>query len=344
MSSPLSTPLGHTPAANPTVADLYDLLILDLDGTVRAGRELLPNAADTLSTVNTQRAFVTNNAMHTPVEVAEMLTAAGLATSPDQVFTSTQATISQLDPQQVHRVYVVGTPALAEMVESSGFTVVTEPAAGERVDAVVHGLSMETTWTQLTAAATHVRSGARYVATNLDTTIPTENGLGLGNGSMVAAVTAGTGVVAESFGKPNPAVIHLAAQHFHARTPLTIGDRLDTDIAAGVAAGTDTMVVLTGVTAPLELLAAPNGQRPRLIAEDLSGVTRPLSEVRVAMQGQFVATVKGKDLIISGGTAESTPLDALRSACAAAWAPGATTPTNVIPASDYAEKAVNAWW
>ncbi|MDY6049844.1 MAG: HAD-IIA family hydrolase [Corynebacterium sp.] len=346
-SSPLSAPLGQLPAqpAGITrVADVYDLLILDLDGTVRKGHQLLPGAADTLGQVSTARAFVTNNAMHSPAEVAQMLTSGGLTVEADAVFTSPQAALAELTVTAETRVYVLGTPALAEIVERSGCQVVhAGTPTTEPVDIVLQGLDMNVDWARLSEAAAHVRAGARYVSTNMDSTIPTETGLGLGNGAMTAAISAATGVIPDSYGKPHPALYHLAAQQCQARTPLAVGDRLDTDIAAGSAAGMDTMVVLTGVTTPLALLSAPPGQRPRLIAEDIRGVLAPLEEVKVGLQGGFVSTIKGKDLIISGGSADSTPLQALRSVCTAAWTT-TVAPTNVLPASDYAEKAVNAWW
>jgi HAD superfamily hydrolase (TIGR01450 family) len=254
------------------VLDSYDGLLVDLDGTVYRGGAPVPGAAGALT--GRRVVYVTNNASRSPREVADQLRSLGVPAADGDVLTSAQAACRLarevvdnrgLDHPGRPRAYVVGAASFGDLARTAGFTVVDGAAA--HPDVVLHGHSPENNWSMLSEAALAVRGGAVYVASNLDTTLPTERGLLVGNGSMVAAVVSATGVTPVSAGKPGPAMFHVAADQIGASRPLAVGDRLDTDIAGGIAAGMDTLCVLTGVSGHREILHTT--WRPTWIAANL---------------------------------------------------------------------------
>lgn len=263
-----------SPAATPhRILDRYDALLVDLDGTVFRGGVPVDGARDGLS--GRASVYVTNNASRSPQQVAEHLTSLGFEVDAADVLTSAQAACtlaaSLLDnsdgSEQGTRstAYVVGAASFRGLATDAGFRVVD--SADERPDVVLHGHSPENNWAMLSEAALAVRAGAVYVASNLDTTLPSERGLLIGNGSLVAAVVSATGVTPHSAGKPGPAMFEEAARQLGAERPLAVGDRLDTDIAGGIAAGMDTLCVLTGVSGHREILHTM--WRPTWIAANL---------------------------------------------------------------------------
>jgi hypothetical protein len=236
-------------------------------------------------------------------------------------------------------VLVVGTDALAEEITGVGLTV-TERA--EDAAAVVQGHSPETGWLKLAEATVALRSGAVWVACNVDPTLPTERGPLPGNGSMVAAVRLASGREPQVAGKPSPRLLQEAVRLSGARDGLVIGDRLDTDIEGGHAIGLRTLVVLTGVSDAGEVLAAPPALRPDYIAADLSALTRPAAELAPGPRpGWQARSGEGGDLVLSGdGRGSDEPvLDALRALCAAHWS-GYGGKVRVRGDGDAAERAV----
>ena len=143
----------------------------------------------------------------------------------------------------------------------------------------MQGHSPDTGWRLLAEATVALRAGAVWVACNLDPTLPTERGPLPGNGSMVAALRTATGREPQVAGKPEPALLLDAVRRTGARSALMIGDRLDTDVEGGRAAGLATLLVLTGVSDAAELLAAPPERRPDYIGADLAALTRPAAEL-----------------------------------------------------------------
>ncbi|WP_158853001.1 HAD-IIA family hydrolase [Saccharothrix deserti] len=254
----------------------YDALLLDLDGTVYRGREAVPGAVEAVAAARehgTGIRFVTNNASRSPEAVAEHLTELGFHAALDEVSTSAQAgaaMLLDLVPQGSH-VLVLGTAALAEQVRLRGF----QPTdSAEHAQAVVQGLSQELGWRELAEACVAIRKGARWVACNVDATLPTERGLLPGNGAMVAALRTATGVEPLVAGKPATPLLEQAAKSAGAQRPLVVGDRLDTDIAGAVNAGMDSLLVLTGVSTEAEADGLPEEQRPTYVAADLSVLYR----------------------------------------------------------------------
>ena len=255
-----------------SLASTYDSLLFDLDGTLFAGASALPHAVDAVNGTSVGVLFVTNNASRSPEAVAEHLTALGFTAAPEQVVTSAQAGAILLDERVAagSRVLVVGADALRDEVASRGFVVVD--SADDDPSAIVQGHSPDTGWAQLSEAALAVRRGATWVACNVDTTLPNERGLLVGNGSMVAAVRSATGAEPLVAGKPAAPIMRDALSRTRGRRPLVVGDRLDTDIAGAVTVGIDSLLVLTGVSTALDLLAAPLDSRPTYVATDLSAL------------------------------------------------------------------------
>ena len=175
-----------------TLAQEHDCLLLDLDGTVFRGHELTEGAAESLEKTPGRTLFVTNNASRSAGEVAAHLQDLGLQATDDDVVTSAQSAAhvlaNQLAPES--RVLVVGTESLAAEIAAVGLKPVR--LFDDEPDAVVQGHSPDTAWANLAEAALAIRSGAVWVAANVDATLPTERGLLPGNGSMVAALKAAT--------------------------------------------------------------------------------------------------------------------------------------------------------
>ena len=137
---------------------------------------------------------------------------------------------------------------------------------------MVQGLSKDTGWRDLAEACVAIRAGALWVACNVDPTLPTERGPLPGNGSLVTALRAATSSEPVIAGKPATPLLDEAQKSADARNPLVIGDRLDTDIAGAVAAGMDSLLVLTGVATAQDLLDAPEDMRPTFVAHDVEAV------------------------------------------------------------------------
>ena len=182
--------------------------------------------------------FVTNNASRPPAEVAESLTGDGRRRpSPDDVLTSPQAAAVMLvrpasgrDARCWWSVRLAGRIGDARPGWCRSGWPPTNPVA------VVQGHSPDTGWRELAEACIALRAGADWVACNVDSTLPTDRGLLPGNGAMVAALVAATGLQPRVAGKPARPLLDAAVRLVDAKRPLVVGDRLDTDIACAVAA------------------------------------------------------------------------------------------------------------
>jgi glycerol 3-phosphatase-2 len=303
--------------------DQHDVLLADLDGTLYRGPAAVPGAADAVRGAadrGVRTVYVTNNASRRPSDVAAHLTELGFPASPADVVASSQAAAAMLADQLPAgaRVLVVGTDALADEVTAVGLAV-TDRAAD--AVAVVQGHSQDTGWRQLAEATVAVRDGAVWVACNLDPTVPTDRGMLPGNGSMVAVVRTATRREPQVAGKPAPALLEEAARRSGATRPLMVGDRLDTDVEGGRAAGMATLLVLTGVSDAAELLAAPPELRPDYLAADLAALTATPEDLAPGPRPGWDARVPGPGKLVLAG-AGGDPVDALRVLCAAHWAAG----------------------
>ncbi len=303
--------------------DAYDVLLLDLDGTVYRGAEAVPGAVEALAQTDGGRMFVTNNASRRAPEVAEKLRGMGVAATPEQVMTSAQAAAGLLADQVPagSAVLVLGAPALAAEVTDAGLVPVER--ADQAPVAVVQGFDPDLGWRRLAEGALAVRSGALWVASNVDTTLPSERGLLPGNGSLVAVVRTATGREPIVAGKPSATIMEQAVARAGATRALAVGDRLDTDIAGAVAAGIDALLVWTGVSSPAEMLRAGPAYRPRYIASDMSALHRAAAHSAIGPRPGWTVRIDGDRLTVHGADSPAGPeadLDWVRSAAGTVWA------------------------
>jgi glycerol-1-phosphatase len=253
----------------------YAAVVCDLDGVVYRGPTALPHAVEVLAALDVPVLYATNNASRAPDEVARHLRDLGLDCAPDAVATSSQAgawlLADRLTPGSP--VLAVGGAGVAIALREAGLRpVLPAEAADDRVDAVLQGYGPGVTAGDLAEAAYAVEGGATWVATNTDGTLPTDRGVASGNGSLVAAVERAVGHPPDQVaGKPAPPLYLLCAQRLDlpADRLLAVGDRLDTDIEGAVAAGLDSLLVLTGVDDLRACLEAPPHRRPTWVAPDL---------------------------------------------------------------------------
>jgi glycerol 3-phosphatase-2 len=321
------------------LAEVYDTALLDLDGVVYLGRSAIPGAPEVLATARAagmRLAFVTNNASRSPSAIAAQLTCLGVPATSSDVVTSAQAAARLLARRLPAgaKVLVSGGIGLRIALRERGLVPVS--AAAEEPAAVVQGYAPDLTYALLAEAAIAVGRGAWFVAANADQTLPTPRGRQPGNGSLAGLITAATGTRPEVAGKPEPPLHAEAMARTGARCPLVVGDRLDTDIEGAVRAGADSLLVLTGVSSPADVLLAPEGRRPRYLAADLSGLVQSHPGV-TAMGDSFccqgwIARLDDRSgaLVLTGS---GDPVDGLRALAIAAWSvPGGVTEKMTGPA------------
>ncbi|MFJ6652753.1 HAD-IIA family hydrolase [Microbacterium sp. NPDC091313] len=318
--------------APPTPLDGVDTVLADLDGVVYAGPGAIPHAVASLQRAEQEGArlgFITNNASRTDASVAGHLTDLGLRVAAEQVVTSPQAAMRLLAERvpAPATILVVGGEGLVVEVERAGYTVTR--SAEDSPAAVVQGFAPEVGWTQLAEAAYALQTpedegGIPWIATNTDWTIPQARGIAPGNGTLVSAVHTAVGRLATVAGKPETPIFTEAVARFRARSPLFIGDRLDTDIQGSSRAGIRSALVLTGIDRPKHVLAAPADARPDFLLSDLRDLFEPyprtVSSGGRTSVGRATVAIDGADLrVVSSG---DRPIDLLRAAAAAVWSSG----------------------
>ncbi|HSF98553.1 MAG TPA: HAD-IIA family hydrolase [Ornithinibacter sp.] len=262
-------------SATGSLQSRYAAIVCDLDGVVYRGPAAVPHAVDALTATSLPVIYATNNASRPPDDVAAHLRELGLPVHAEAVATSSQAgarlIADRVPPDSA--VLAVGGPGVTVALREAGLTAVLPDAvSGHHLVAVLQGYGPQVTATHLAEAAYAIQAGAMWVATNTDATLPTDRGVAPGNGSLVAAVQRAVGrgpdVVA---GKPSAPLYLMCADRLAvpAGRVLAVGDRLDTDIEGAVAAGMDSLLVLTGVDDLSACLAAPPELRPTWVAPDL---------------------------------------------------------------------------
>lgn len=328
-----------------SLAQEHDCLLLDLDGTVFRGHEATVGAVDTLATIRARTLYVTNNASRGPAEVAQHLHALGFAAEPEDVVTSAQSAAKlladQLPPGAI--VLVVGTDALAAEVRRVGLKPVRQWSDGPV--AVVQGHSPQTSWPDLAEAALAIRAGALWVAANVDLTLPSERGLLPGNGAMVAALRAATDRAPQVAGKPQPTLLTDALARGTFRSPLVVGDRLDTDIAGANAAALPSLLVLTGVSTADDLVRAGASERPDLLAEDLRSLGAQPDTLRIGPHPAWRIDVDPSAVTVHyTGRDPGDPLSVVRATADAVWnAQLDGRALTVAAGDDTAQQALQRW-
>ncbi|RBP61874.1 HAD superfamily hydrolase (TIGR01450 family)/HAD superfamily hydrolase (TIGR01549 family) [Brevibacterium sanguinis] len=252
-----------------------DCVLFDLDGVVYRGPEPVPGAAEGIAFLRDAAiplSFVTNNATRTPEAVAARITDLGIDTTAAEVTTSAQVLAARLAEKYGAGalIFVVGTTGLEVALESHGLRITRSLDDGPV--ALAQGLDPQIDYSTIVAAGDAVRSGLDWWASNPDYSMPSPSGEVPGNGAFVEMVARLTGARPTIVGKPSPHMLDHAARRLGARRPLMIGDRLDTDIEGGSAAGFETALVLTGVHDIHDALVAPAHRRPTHILPSLRGL------------------------------------------------------------------------
>lgn len=248
-------------------------VVFDLDGVIYLGGDKLAGSTEALWGVEEMGysvLFCTNNSSRRRAATAEKIRRiTGYAATSDQVLSSATAA-GHLVSGRASRAVVVGGEGIVEALEDAGVAVTTD---WREADVVVVGVDFEFGYDRLASAMSAVRAGAWLVATNVDPTYPTPQGLAPGAGAFVAAVERASGVAAEVAGKPEGSMRKLISSRIAGGDVWVVGDRPDTDIAMAAAEGWGSVLVLTGVTtdpadarpAP-DLVASTVGAVPGLIA------------------------------------------------------------------------------
>lgn len=238
--------------------------ICDMDGVIYHGNTLLgkvPNFVEWLSKNGKDFLFLTNSSERSPKELSLKLERMGLSVSEDHFYTSALATASFLKTQcPGGSVYVIGEPGLVNALYDAGFSM-----NDYNPDYVVFGETRSISYEKIEHAVMLVQGGAKLIGTNPDLTAPTDQGIMPACRALISPISLTTGCEPYFVGKPNPLMMRHALKKLGVsrRDAVIIGDRMDTDIVAGIESELDTVLVLSGVTS-LSTLASFS-YRPKYI-------------------------------------------------------------------------------
>jgi NagD protein len=231
-----------------------DAFIIDMDGVVYHGNRLLEGAAEFvewLSRKGKRFLFLTNSSEKSPAELSQKLSRLGIEVGPAHFYTSALATAAFLASQRPGgSCYALGEPGLINALDQAGYTM-NDVNPDYVVVGEARGYSLDT----VEKAVRLVMGGARLIGTNPDLSGPGEHGIVPACGALVSPIELATGRKAYFVGKPNPLIMRHALRTLGATREVTaiIGDRMDTDIVAGVESGIETVLVLSGVTSREEV-------------------------------------------------------------------------------------------
>ena len=256
--------------------DLTDLrskknFICDMDGVIYHGNNLVPGVKEFIEWLENndkQFLFLTNGSGRSPRELAQKLERMGLHIGQEHFYTSAQATASFLQSQcPGGSAYVIGEPGLTYALYEAGFSM-----NDVNPDYVVFGGPKSINYEQIEKASRLVMNGAKLIGTNSDLTDPSEHGIIPACRALIAPIELTTGRKAYYVGKPNPLMMRHALKQLdcHRADAALIGDRMDTDIIAGIETGVDTVLVLSGVTTMEDLDKFP--YRPKYILNNVGEV------------------------------------------------------------------------
>lgn len=232
--------------------------LTDMDGVLVHENQAVPGAAELIQRwVDTSKRFLvlTNNSIYTPRDLAARLKQSGLDVPEENLWTSALATAQFMKSQMPHgRAFVIGEAGLTTALHEAGF-ILTD----QNPDYVVLGETRTYSFEAITRAIRLIGEGARFIATNPDATGPSPEGPMPATGAIAALITKATNREPYIVGKPNPMMFRSAMNRIeaHSETTAMIGDRMDTDIIAGMEAGLHTVLVLTGITQPADVESYP---------------------------------------------------------------------------------------
>lgn len=253
------------------MADNPRNVLIDMDGVLVSGRSLIEGARDFIKSIidhDIEYLVLTNNSVYTPRDLSHRLRTIGLEIPEERIFTSAMATARFLDHQCAGgKAFVIGESGLTDAIYSIGF-IITDLAP----DYVVLGETRSYDMVTITKAVQLVAKGSRFVATNPDPSGPSEQGMVPATGALAALIERATGVSPLYVGKPNPFMMRAALNYIgaHSEDSVMIGDRMDTDIIAGVESGLRTILVLTGVTSREQVKRFP--YQPSQIVDTLAEI------------------------------------------------------------------------
>ena len=247
--------------------------ICDMDGVIYHGNKILDGVADFVNWMqdnNKKFVFLTNSAERTPHELSMKLARMGLQVSADHFYTSAMATAEFLHSQKPDcTAYVIGEAALTKALYDHGIYM-----NDVNPDYVIVGETSTYSFEKITKAINLVLKGAKLIGTNPDITGPVENGIYPATGALISPIEIATGKKAYFVGKPNPLMLRhgLRKLNCHSQDIAFIGDRMDTDIIAGIESNVDTVLILSGVTSMEDIDQFP--YRPKYIANGVGDLIR----------------------------------------------------------------------
>ncbi|MBE7041326.1 MAG: HAD family hydrolase [Ruminococcaceae bacterium] len=245
--------------------------ICDMDGVIYHGDRLLPGVTEFVSWMQKEKKeflFLTNSSEYSPLELKYKLARMGLDVDESHFYTSALATAHFLKSQMPGcSAYVIGAPGLLNALHDAGIAL-----NDVNPDYVVVGETKTYNYDSVLRAVTHVYNGARLIATNTDLTAPGQNGIIPACRAFVAPIELAAKRSAYFIGKPNPLMMRTGLKKLgvHSENAAMIGDRMDTDIIAGIETGLDTVLVLSGVTAKDDLVNYP--YRPTYILDGVGDI------------------------------------------------------------------------
>lgn len=232
--------------------------LTDMDGVLVHENTALPGAAEFIEELkrNNRRFLVlTNNPIYTPRDLSARLKRSGLDVPEEYIWTSALATAEFVSHQIPNgSAFVIGEAGLTTALHEAGYIL-----SDNKPDYVILGETRTYSFESITTAIRLIMGGARFICTNPDATGPSEHGLIPAAGAVAALVTKATGHEPYFVGKPNPVMFRSALNRVggHSETTAMIGDRMDTDVIAGVEAGLNTFLVLTGITQRSQVEESP---------------------------------------------------------------------------------------
>lgn len=245
--------------------------ICDMDGVIYHGSRLLEGSkgfVDWLKSEGKQFLFLTNSSARSPRELHQKLMHMGIEVGEDHFITSGMATAHFIASQcPGGRVFAIGDSGLYQAIYEAGLSI-----DESQPDYVVVGETRSYNYEKIENAILLVLAGAKLIGTNPDLTGPTERGIGPACRALVAPIEMATGRQAYFIGKPNPLIMRHAREMLGCERNETviIGDRMDTDIVAGIESGIDTVLVLSGITKETDLDRYP--YKPHYILQDVSEI------------------------------------------------------------------------
>lgn len=280
-----------------TTARPIETYLMDLDGVLVRQERLIPGAdrfVARLQETGHRFLVLTNNSLYTPRDLAARLAASGLEVPETAIWTSALATARFLDEQRPGgTAFVIGEAGLTTALHQRGYVL-----SDQDPDYVVVGETRAYSLDAITRAIRLIGAGARFIATNPDPTGPSPDGPQPATGAVAALISKATGVEPYFVGKPNPLMMREALRTIdaHSESTVMIGDRMDTDIVAGMEAGMQTVLVLSGITTAEQAMRFP--YRPSRIVGSVADLVDEIDDLRAGRRR--LAAAAGRWAVGSG--------------------------------------------